>query len=146
MKNLKLRGWQAVAAVALLFAIGGSNILLPTTAVDERGSEPVRNWLTLKIGGEINQQFEGVDATNISAAQSNELAAQTAAMNQIEIASIEGRRAGKDRMIVRAEFRAGRDAPKQTIYLEMRTRTVGSWEVRRETSIWRWRMNIFGGF
>lgn len=145
MSTLKLKGWKAVAAIAILIAVGGARLLMPTTAVDDHAREPIHQWLVLKAGGEIGELLEDVNVATMTAAEAEELNARAATMSGIEILELSGRRAGKDRMIVRTTYRAGADAPGQTIYLEVRSHTIGRWEVKRETSSWRWHTSLLGG-
>ena len=146
MSTVKLRGRNAIVAVAILLAVGGARTVLSTAAVDEKAAEPIREWLRSELGGELGQDLDGLDASTISAARAQSLVEQSSAIDQLEIVDLKGRRAGKDRMIVRAEFRPGPNAAVETIYLQMRTRTVGRWEVRRETGLWKWRTSVLGGF
>ena len=146
MSTVKLKGWKAVAAIAILVAVGGTRMLMPTAAVDDHAKEPIHQWLVLKAGGELGERLDDVNVATMSAEEAEDLNAHAAAMSSIEILDLQGRRSGKDRMIVRTTFRAGPDAAEQTIYLDLRTRTIGRWEVQRETSAWRWNTRFFGGF
>lgn len=143
---MRLRGWKAAAAIAILVALGGARLLSPTAAVDDQATEPIHQWLVLKVGGELGERLDEVNVATMTPEQAEEMNAQAAALSEIEIIDLAGRRAGEDRMIVRTRFRAGRDAPEQTVYLEVRTRTLGNWEVKRETGAWRWHTSILGGF
>ena len=146
MSTVKLRGWKAIAAVAVLLAAGGGRLLLPAAAVDEKAAEPIREWLRNELGGELGQDLADLGSSAVTVAQSQKLLEQASAIDLIEIVKLKGRRAGRDRMIVRAEFRPGPEAALETIYLEMRTRTIGRWEVRRETGVWKWRTSVLAGF
>jgi len=145
MSTVKLNGWTAVAAIVILIAVGGARLLMPTMAVDDHAREPIQQWLVLKAGGEIGALLDEVNVATMTAAEAEELNTQAAAMSGVEILDLAGRRAGKDRLIVRTRYRAGADAPERTVYLEVRTRTLGNWEVKRETNSWRWQTALVSG-
>ncbi|MFA5138282.1 MAG: hypothetical protein WC728_03535 [Elusimicrobiota bacterium] len=139
--QVNLTGWKAVAAIAVLFAVGGFQMIRPGVGFMGGGpKDVVKRWLADKYDtGRFETALAGASADMSEEAAQKLLAAarEEMAMSKVEITGMSARRRGDDEYIVRVEFLvAGKPPPdgKSVRYLLVRKHDVTGWEVRFEDS------------
>lgn len=141
MAAIQLKGPKALLAVVVIVALGGAKLLSSTLAVEDRARAPIERWLRNDLAGELGREIRASTPAGATIRRAKELAGQAQAITELEIVSLDARRASKDRLVVRTRYKTTPYGATETVYLLVRQRSIGEWTVQGETSAWRWHMS-----
>jgi hypothetical protein len=141
MAAIRLKGPKALLAVVVIVALGGAKLLSPTLSVEDRAQRSIETWLRNDLGGELGRQIQASTPAGATIQRAKELAGQAQAITELEIVSLDARRASDHRLVVRTRYRTTPYGATETVYLMVRQRGIGDWSVEREASAWQWHMS-----
>lgn len=142
LMKIELKGWKAIAALAVIAAIVGGKFLLERKTLESDAVEVLKTELR---GPYLSPAVVGVDVGAMSRAEAEARGQELLGLNRVEFPSIEARGRGDD-VVVRVEILVDGKAPpdgKEVRYYRMSHSAITGWRVRGETTALFYYLKLF---
>jgi len=138
-RRVELTGWQAVAALAVILAVGAYRVSTRFPAVSEEGEAALRQWLVNDYDG-LGPSALAQRVADYRAGLPVKAVGRPAVEPKVEFASLSAH-GWRDAMVVRSEVTVDGGPPpdgRSVRYLFLTTKVGGGWMVLSESDSFRY--------
>lgn len=129
--KLELKGWKAIAALAIIAAVVGGKFLMERSTLTTEATEEIKLYLR---GEYVSHELRDFDLEQMADDEAEAKAQELLKLEDIQFTSIKARGRGDD-VRVKLEIQvAGQDPPdgKRVRYYQLSHSVITGWYVRRE--------------
>jgi hypothetical protein len=140
--TIKLKGWNAVAALALIGAFIVGKVMMERSTLETEAAEEIKFWLRADY---MSAGLLGFDPAQMTEEEAEARVQELLSLNDIVFTSIRARGRGDD-VAVKIEIQvAGKDPPdgKRTRYYRMTHSTLTGWRVKHESTALSYYLKLF---
>jgi len=140
--SMELKGWKAIAVLAVIAAIVGGKFLLEHRTLGTEAAEALK----LELQGEyLSGATAGLDLDAMSDSEMQAKGEELLGLARLDLPSIKARGSGDD-VVVRVEIRVdGKEPPdgRSVRYYRMSHSSITGWRVRSETTALSYYLKLF---